>query len=383
MPSAASAISGECAATETGRTMRAPGAHRSGELGAGLDRGSLARDDDLSGCVPVGHHEHAGRRRRGDQLGKPRIVESDQRRHRSIAALPRRLHQPPALSHEPDTVLERHGTRRHERRVLAHRMAGREPGCRRRASGGGPSLAKGGQDRDRGRQEGRLGVLGEIEPLGRAVPGQRADRFAKRQVRGGIDGSRGAGGSAARARPMPTDWDPCPGKTKASEDIMRRVRRPGRRFRGNSHARLHTSSRSLVPCDRAHRSPQRPPSDTPGSGPVDRATVRGRPLGARPGRRQPAAERPPDQRARGDGTCALARAGDRLCRPARGAAPRVHPARRAVRAGRRQHAHGRASSPRRSGVRRRPPAASSTASSAAGWSSATRSPRTSGSARCG
>ena len=106
------------------------GAERLGELRAGLDGRALARDDDLARGVAVGDDEDAVLRGRVDQLGEPRIVEADQRRHRAVATLPRRLHQAAALADEPDAVGEVEGAGRDERRVLAHRVTGDE----RRAS---------------------------------------------------------------------------------------------------------------------------------------------------------------------------------------------------------------------------------------------------------
>ena len=62
MPSAASAMSGEWAATDDGQHDRPLGAQGLGELGAGLDGGPLAGDDDLAGGVAVGDDEDAVRR---------------------------------------------------------------------------------------------------------------------------------------------------------------------------------------------------------------------------------------------------------------------------------------------------------------------------------
>ncbi len=54
------------------------------------------------------------RGRARDQLGEARVVESDDRGHRAVTTLPRRLHQATAFTNEPDAVLEGEGTRRDE-----------------------------------------------------------------------------------------------------------------------------------------------------------------------------------------------------------------------------------------------------------------------------
>ena len=52
------------------------------------------------------------------------------------------------------------------------------------------------EDRDRCRQDRRLGILGQVEAVGRPVPGQYADRLAKGAIGRGEDrgsGRRGLG----------------------------------------------------------------------------------------------------------------------------------------------------------------------------------------------
>ena len=173
-----------------GQHDRSLGAQGPGELRAGLDRRTGTRDDHLAGGVSVGDDEDTVRRGAGDQLRQPGVVQADQGRHRAVLSLARRLHQPAALADQPDPVLERQRSGRDERRVLAHRMAGRERGPGRGDAGRGPSLAERGEDRDRGRQQGGLGVLGPVELFGGAIPGEGADRFTERRVRGGEDRCR-------------------------------------------------------------------------------------------------------------------------------------------------------------------------------------------------
>ena len=191
---------------------RALGAEGLGQLSAGLDGRALARDDDLARGVPVRDDEDAVRRGAGDQLGQTGVVEADERGHRAVAALAGGLHQPAALAHEPDAVLEREGAGGDEGGVLAHRVTRDE---RRHVLGqavGGPALAQRGEDRDRGGEDRRLGVLGQVEPVGRAVPGKAADGIPS-AASAAAKTAAAAGDVAARDRPIPTDWEPWPGKT--------------------------------------------------------------------------------------------------------------------------------------------------------------------------
>ena len=125
MPSAASAMSGEWAATETGSTIARLAPRALASSAPASMAGALARDDDLARGVPVRDDEDAVRRGAGDQLGQTGVVEADERGHRAVPALAGRLHQPAALAHEPDAVLEREGAGRDEGRVLAHRVTRR------------------------------------------------------------------------------------------------------------------------------------------------------------------------------------------------------------------------------------------------------------------
>ena len=310
---------------------RALRAERLGELGAGLDGGALARDDDLARGVAVGDDEDAVRRR------PPRPARgAARRRGRSARPSPRRGPGPDACIRRPRSRTRRTPSSRRdgaggdERRVLAHRMAGGERAGWRRAAVGGPALAQRREDRDRGGEERRLGVLGQVELVGRAVPGEPADRLAERGVGRGEDGR---GGRARRRRgPGPSRPTGSPGRERRrrSGDIVRAsvgARSPT--LRANSPCTVAYVVRRAYACG----VPDRPSSDAASdAAPRPLATIARRfeaDLSAPgPGGRQPAPERPPDQRARGDGPGALARAGHRVRRPARGAAPRLHPARR-------------------------------------------------------
>ena len=131
MPSAASAIRGEWAATETGSSIArfAPSSLAIGE--ARLHGRALAADDDLPRRVAVGDAEDAVR---GGPLHERRefgIIEADDGGHPPFPACPAGLH---LLAADPDQA---HGIAqgrarpgRHEGRVLAHRVTGRERGVR-------------------------------------------------------------------------------------------------------------------------------------------------------------------------------------------------------------------------------------------------------------
>ena len=175
------------------------GAHLLRERRAGLDGGTLAGDDDLARRVAVGDDEDPVCPGALDELRQARIVEPDDGGHRAVAALPGCLHQPAALAHEPEAVVEVEGACGDEGRVLAHRMAGREGGLRRDQALGGPPLAKRGEDRDRGRKDRRLGLLGEIEALGGTVPGDGADRLAEGAIGGREHGGCGGRGLGERS----------------------------------------------------------------------------------------------------------------------------------------------------------------------------------------
>ena len=92
------------------------------------------------------------------------------------------------LADQADAVLERDDPGRDERAVLAHRVAGREGGHRRRDAGRGPALTKGLEDRDRRREDRGLRLFGPVERLGGTIPGETADRFAERGIGRGEHG---------------------------------------------------------------------------------------------------------------------------------------------------------------------------------------------------
>ena len=158
IPSAASAMSGEWAATETGRTMArlAPS-----DLASSAPASMAGRSPETTtwpGALRLATTKTPCASARLDQLGESRVVEADERRHRAVAALARGLHQPATLADEPDAVLEVERAGRDERRVLAHRVAGRRtPGSGRRGPRRPSARAapRGSRSRSRGSPAGR------------------------------------------------------------------------------------------------------------------------------------------------------------------------------------------------------------------------------------
>ena len=233
MPAAASAMSAEWAATETGSTMprRAP---RS--LAPATAASTAARSPEITTWpgalrlatvrLPCGSAE-------GDQLGEPRVIEADDGRHGARSSLAGGLHLAAALADEPDRVAQGDHACRDHGRVLAHGVAGGVGGLRDGDAGRRPTLAKSGQEGDRDGHQGGLSVDRQVELLGRAVESQAADRLAQRVV-GLREDAEAAGEAAARALPMPTDWDPWPGNTNAIRSMScgwspsARRRTPGR-----------------------------------------------------------------------------------------------------------------------------------------------------------
>ena len=76
MPSAASAMSGEWAATDTGSSTTLRALQLARDFERGLDGRTLARDDDLAGGVPVGDADEPKRRPRSRAPARPRASSS-------------------------------------------------------------------------------------------------------------------------------------------------------------------------------------------------------------------------------------------------------------------------------------------------------------------
>ena len=129
--------------------------------------------------------------RRPGQGPDPGVVEADDRGHGSVPPRIGRLHGAAAGTNKPDAVLERNHAGRDERAVLAHRVAGREGGRGRRDAGRGPALTERLEDRDRSGEDRGLRLLGPVERICGALPGEAADRFAERGVGRGEHGRGG------------------------------------------------------------------------------------------------------------------------------------------------------------------------------------------------
>ena len=105
-----------------------------------------------------------------------------------------------------------------QRRIFAERMAGDERRVAREIEAGlGLQHAQG---RERHRHQRRLGVLGQRQRVGRALPHERGELLAERRVDLVEHGARRRGNASASALPMPTAWLPWPGNTNAA--AMRR-----------------------------------------------------------------------------------------------------------------------------------------------------------------
>ena len=107
IPSAASAISGEWAATDTGRTM----ARFAPSVRASSAPASIAgRSPDTTtwpGAFRFATTKMPCVEAPATSSGSPGVVEPDERGHRAVAAASGRLHQPAAFAHEADAVGER------------------------------------------------------------------------------------------------------------------------------------------------------------------------------------------------------------------------------------------------------------------------------------
>ena len=149
-----------------------------------------ARDDHLAAAVEVGRRDHRARllghrpAALGHRLGsRPRIAAM-----RPCPAGTASCMNVAAQVHQADGVGQRQRARRHQRGVLAQRVAGDEVGAQARA---GLEHAQGGHA---GGQDGRLGVGGqgqlglgplEAEPRQRTAPGPRRPPRTPRGPRGG------------------------------------------------------------------------------------------------------------------------------------------------------------------------------------------------------
>src|SRR6185436_6775034 len=131
----------------------------------------------------------------------------DDRGHPAFATGAGALHLAATLADEPERLGEWHDPGRDEGAVLAHRMPGGESRRGGVDAEARPLLAQGGEIGDRGRQEGRLRVHGEVELLGRPLEREVADGLAERGVgfrEDGRGGRRGGGEGLAHAHRLRT-----------------------------------------------------------------------------------------------------------------------------------------------------------------------------------
>ena len=129
-------MSGEWAATETGRTMArlAPSAFAISAAASIAARSpeTTTWPGELRFATAKMPCADAWR----DELRDRRVVESEDRGHRAVAARAAGLHLAAALADEADAIGERQDVGRDHRRVLAHRVAGDEAPVRQRLAGG-------------------------------------------------------------------------------------------------------------------------------------------------------------------------------------------------------------------------------------------------------
>ncbi len=139
------------------RTARLGRRHRT------LHGARLAGDDDLPGSVVIHGFDHFALRGFGAGRFCRRVIQSQDRRHRTAALRHRLLHESAALAHQPDAGGEIHAFRADQRSEFAQAVSGHQR--RGRAALLAPE-PPGGDPRS---QHGRLCKLGAIELLGRAA----------------------------------------------------------------------------------------------------------------------------------------------------------------------------------------------------------------------
>ena len=223
---------------------------------------------------------------------------------------------------------------RDERGVLAHRVPGREGRLGRGEPGGRPPLAHRGRG-SRSTSARSAGWAFSVRSSCSAGPSQASAVRGSPRAASAVGEDRGrAGETSARARPIPTDCEPWPGKTKANVDIVVKGSARTAPNRADSHARLHGSRRRPTlphvadpsPSTRRHPVPRRAVArhfEADLSAPVLAA-----------GNRLPNVRQISERVAMGRALWRELVIG--FAEPARGAAARVHPARGPVRAGRRR-----------------------------------------------
>ena len=217
--SAAGRISAQWNGAETGSGTARRAALLLGALDRPIDGAGVPGDDGLLGRVEVRRGDYAPSASRAARQASATASGSRPRDggHGALPLRNRRLHEASAGVDEADRVFERQRFGRDERGVLAEAVARHERGRDRRA------LLECAQQGDAGGEDGGLLHLGPAQLLLGALEAQLGEREAERAVRGLEDGA-GRVRRLAGVAPMPTSWEPCPGKRSASKAIPRRSR---------------------------------------------------------------------------------------------------------------------------------------------------------------
>ena len=159
------------------------GALRLGDLDRALDR-RLVRRRPPPAPPPLSlatSQTSPLRRLRAPTSRRGLEVEPEQRRHGAVPDRHRLLHGVAADAQQPRGVGDRERAGGGERRILAERMAGDEGGVARKVE---PGLGlEHAHRRQRHRHQRRLGVRGQRQRLGRALPDQPRELFAERRRR--------------------------------------------------------------------------------------------------------------------------------------------------------------------------------------------------------
>ena len=151
-----------------------------GDLDRALDRRLVAGHHHLPAAIVVGGLADLALRGFVRHRDGGLVIEAEQCGHRAGADRGRLLHRQAANPQEPRGVGNRQAARGGQRRIFAERMARDERHVARQID---PGLAlQHPQGGERHRHQGRLGVLGHLQGIGRAVPDHGAQLLAQRLV---------------------------------------------------------------------------------------------------------------------------------------------------------------------------------------------------------
>ena len=151
-----------------------------GDLERALDRGLVAGHHDLPAAIVIGGLADLALRGLVGNGDRGLVVEPEQRRHRAGADRHRLLHGKAAGAQQARGIADAEAAGGGERGIFAERMAGHEGGVPPdREAGLGLQHPQGGE---RDRHQGRLGIFGELQGLGRAVPDDGGQLLAERRI---------------------------------------------------------------------------------------------------------------------------------------------------------------------------------------------------------